>query len=85
MVVRGWLANLVERGVKPDRRYLFVIDGSKALRGAIEAVFGQEAVQRCRRHKIANVVGYLSEELKDQVKAVMRGFLDCPRRKRWRS
>ena len=78
VVVRGLLEDLVERGVKPDRRYLFVIDGSKALRTAIQAVFGQEqAVQRCRQHKIENVVGYLSEELKDQVKAVMRGPFGC--------
>jgi putative transposase len=79
VVVRGLLENVVERGVKPDRRYLFVIDGSKALRAAINAVFGQgQAVQRCRQHKIENVVSYLSEELKDQVKAVMRAAFRLP-------
>ncbi len=79
VVVRGLLENLVERGVKPERRYLFVIDGSKALRAAINAVFGQgQAVQRCRQHKIENVVSYLSEELKDQVKAVMRAAFRLP-------
>jgi transposase-like protein len=73
VVVKGLLEELVERGVKPDRRRLFVIDGSKALRKAIDAVFGAEnPVQRCRRHKVENVVGYLPEELKGQVKAVMR-------------
>ena len=35
-VVRGLLEDLVERGVKPGRRRLFVIDGSKALRKAID-------------------------------------------------
>jgi len=79
VVVRGLLENLVERGLKPDRRYLFVIDGSKALRAAIDAVFGQrQAVQRCRQHKLENVVSYLSEELKDQVKAVMRAAFRLP-------
>jgi len=79
VVVRGLLEDLVARGVKPDRRYLFVIDGSKALRAGIEAVFGQEqAVQRCRQHKIENVVSYLSEELKDQVKVVMRAAFRLP-------
>jgi putative transposase len=34
------LEDLVRRGVKPERRRLFVIDGSKALRTAINAVFG---------------------------------------------
>jgi transposase-like protein len=53
---------------------LFVIDGPKALRAAIDAVFGGEnQVQRCRHHKIANVMGYLPEHLKDQVKAAIRG------------
>jgi putative transposase len=67
------LEDLVARGVKPERRRLFVIDGSKALRKAINAVFGaRNPVQRCRAHKVRNVVGYLPEPLKDQVKAAMR-------------
>jgi hypothetical protein len=42
---------LVRRGLKTERRYLFVIDGSKALRAAIDAVFGADnPVQRCRHH-----------------------------------
>jgi len=32
VVARGLLEDLVQRGVKPDRKYLFVIDGPKALR-----------------------------------------------------
>jgi putative transposase len=41
----------------------FVIDGSKAVRAAINAVFGAEApVQRCRNHKLCNVLGRLSRE-----------------------
>jgi len=73
-VAKGLLEDLVRGGVKSDRKYLFVIDGSKALRAAIDAVFGsQNPVQRCRHHKIENVMGYLPEDLKDQVKAVMRG------------
>jgi putative transposase len=35
------LQNLVAQGVDPARRHLFVIDGSKALRTAINAVFRQ--------------------------------------------
>ena len=38
------LEDLVRRGVKPERRRLFVIDGSKALRAAINAVFGGASV-----------------------------------------
>ena len=59
--VKDLLENLVERGVKPERRGLFVIDGSKALRAAINAVFGSASlVQRCRQH-IAGRVPRLPE------------------------
>ena len=79
VVVRELLEDLVRRGLKTDRKYLFVIDGSKALRAAIDAVFGSEnPVQRCRQHKLENVMGYLPEELKDQVKAAMRGAFRLP-------
>jgi putative transposase len=51
------LQHLVEQGVDPRRRRLFIIDGSKALRTAINAVFGAETpVQRCRNHKLRNVL-----------------------------
>src|SRR5947207_13892595 len=79
VVARDVLEDLVRRGVKPDRKYLCVIDGSKALRAAIDAVFGTEnPVQRCRQHKLENVTGYLPEELKDQVKAAMRAGFRLP-------
>ena len=73
VVVKGLLESLVERGVRPDRPRLFVIDGSKALRAAIDAVFGSSnPVQRCRNHKVENVTGHLPQELRDQVKTVMK-------------
>ena len=73
VVAKGLLEDLVGRGVKPDRRRLFVIDGSKALRSAIDAVYGKEnPVQRCRNHKVRNVLGYLPEHLRDQVGAAMK-------------
>jgi transposase-like protein len=79
VVVRGLLERLVERGLDPQRRYLFVIDGSKALRAAIDAVFGsRNPVQRCRHHKIENVMGYLPEHLKAQVKAALRASFRLP-------
>jgi len=72
-VVKGLLVDLRDRGVKPTRRRLFVIDGSKALRKAIREVYGSGSiVQRCRQHKVENVMGYLPETLRSQVKAVMR-------------
>lgn len=43
------------------------------MRKAIDAVFGTDnPVQRCRNQKIENVVGHLPEELKDQVRSVMK-------------
>ena len=46
------LQHLVEHGIDPARRRLFVIDGSKALRTAINAVFG--ARRRCKGVEIIN-------------------------------
>lgn len=72
-VVKDLLVDLVERGVHPERRRLFVIDGSKALRKAVNEVFGpKNPVQRCRKHKEQNVLGYLPEEQKDKTRWVMR-------------
>ena len=72
-VTRALLEDLVERGLDTERRRLFVIDGAKALRKAIDQVFGTaNPVQRCRNHKIRNVLGHLPKESHDQVKAAMR-------------
>ena len=73
------LESLVERGVDPMRRYLFVIDGSKVLRLAIDRVFGKRnPVQRCRNHKVNYVTDKLPEDLKDQVKSVMKAAYKLP-------
>ena len=59
-VVKELLEDLVARGLNPDRRYWFVIDGAKALRAGIERVFGERAeVQRCQIHKRRNVKEHL--------------------------
>jgi len=72
-VVTELLADLVARGVDPKQRRLFVIDGSKALRAAIERVFGERvAVQRCRTHKLRNVREHLPRHLQAQVTSAMR-------------
>jgi transposase-like protein len=72
-VVTELLEDIVSRGVDPKRKMLFVIDGSKALRAAINAVFGsQQPVQRCRAHKLRNVLDYLPKDDKPQVKSLLR-------------
>ena len=73
VVVKGLLEDLVERGVAPGRRRLFVIDGSKALRKAIDDVYGKEnPVQRCQAHKRRNVLGHLPKEQQGQVGKALR-------------
>ena len=72
-VVTALLEELVARGLDSKARQLFVIDGSKALRAAIERVFGERVpVQRCRNHKLRNVLDYLPKQLKPQVASAMR-------------
>ena len=72
-VTTALLEDLVARGLKPDRRRLFVIDGGKALSAAIPRVFGtRNEVQRCRNHKLRNVVGHLPKEQQDQARATLR-------------
>lgn len=56
--------------VDPKRRRLFVIDGWKALRMAIDLVFGEGTpVQRCRYHKLRNVLVHLREHQRDQAES----------------
>jgi putative transposase len=71
-VVTELLADLVARGLDPKQRRLFVIDGSKALRAAIERVFGRVPVQRCRTHQLRNVRDHLPPHLQPQVASAMR-------------
>jgi transposase-like protein len=79
VVAEGLLQDLVARGVKPGRRRLFVIDGAKALRSAIEAVYGRaNPVQRCRRHKERNVLGYLPEDERDRLRRVLKAAWKLP-------
>jgi putative transposase len=78
-VITELLEDIVSRGVDPKRKMLFVIDGSKALRAAINAVFGShQPVQRCRAHKLRNVLDYLPKEQRAQAKSVLRAAWKLP-------
>ena len=73
VVVTELLEDLVARGLSPSQHRLFVIDGSKALRAAIERVFGTKVpVQRCRNHKLRNLRDHLPRHLQGQVQSAMR-------------
>ena len=66
------LANLVDRGLDCDQGVLVVLDGGKALRAAVDAVFGHVPVQRCIRHKERNVLDHLPERDRPAVKRKLR-------------
>ncbi len=56
------VAELRDRGLDVSHGVLFVVDGSRALSRAVEAVFGGKAViARCRLHKERNVLDHLLE------------------------
>jgi putative transposase len=71
-VATALLSDLVERGLDPTQGILFVIDGAKALRKAIHAVFGNAPIQRCIRHKERNVLEHLPERDRPAVKRRLR-------------
>lgn len=62
-VCKSLLEDMSRRGLNTGKDYLFVLDGSKALRSAVARVFGAEApVQRCQAHKRRNVLRHLPEK-----------------------
>ena len=57
---KALLTDLRDRGLRTDRRTLFILDGSKALQKGVTDVFGDHAeIQRCQQHKRENVKAYL--------------------------
>lgn len=72
-VVAALLESLVERGLDRDRRYLFVIDGSKALKKGITSVFGKGSlIQRCQIHKERNVLDHLPDGHQSTTRRALR-------------
>ena len=68
------LSNLTGRGLDVDQGVLVVLDGSKALRKAVDDVFGVHTpVQRCVRHKERNVLDHLPEHQRETVRRRLRG------------
>jgi putative transposase len=62
-VVRSLLADLVDRGLRFDDGLLVVVDGAKALAGAVREVFGAKAlIQRCTLHKRRNIADHLPDK-----------------------
>ena len=71
--VKRLLTHLRDQGLATERTYLFVIDGAKALRAAIDEVFGTaQHIQRCRNHKVRNVLDELPQDQQGQTLNLMR-------------
>ena len=72
--MRELLADLRERGLNTEAAILVVLDGAKALPKGVREVFGQQAlIQRCRVHKLRNVVEHLPLEKRQQATWRLRG------------
>jgi putative transposase len=57
------LDELIERGLSTQQKYLFILDGSKALAKAVKDCFGRQVlIQRCRLHKERNIQKYLPKK-----------------------
>jgi transposase-like protein len=64
------LEDIVRRGLNTQKDYLFVLDGSKALRSAVAKMFGSDVtVQRCQLHKKRNVLDHLPKEHQNAIEA----------------
>ena len=73
-LVRELLADLRERGLNTEAAILVVVDGAKALYKGAREVFGQRAlIQRCRVHKLRNVLEHLPLEKRAQAAWRLRG------------
>ena len=72
-VCQGLLSNLQSRGLRTDRSLLVILDGSKALRRAVDHTFGRAAcVQRCQVHKTRNILDYLPDGQRPWAHAILR-------------
>ena len=73
-VVRSLLADLRERGLNTEAAILVVVDGAKALHKGVKEVFGERAlIQRCRVHKLRNILEHLPKDKQRQAVWRLRG------------
>ena len=72
-VAEQFLDKLIERGLRSEEGILFIIDGSKGIRRAIENRLGEYAfIQRCQWHKRENIIAYLDEEKQEYFRRKMQ-------------
>jgi len=69
---KALLADLIERGLNPNRALLVVIDGAKALHKAVIDTFGARVlIHRCHAHKKRNVTDALPQRMRASVQSAM--------------
>src|ERR1700730_12108400 len=69
---KALFADLIERGLDPNRAILVVIDGAKALHKAVSETFGaRDLIHRCHAHKKRNVADALPERMRASVHTTM--------------
>ncbi len=67
------LQDLIDKGLDAAGEYLFILDGSKALKKAVKAVFGKNTlIQRCLEHKIRNIMSYLPKHHQGRIRRLLR-------------
>lgn len=72
-VCNNLLDDIERRGLDMSKDYLFVLDGSKALRTSVARKFGSDVlVQRCQQHKRRNVRDHLPPEHQEAIDARIR-------------
>jgi transposase-like protein len=72
-VCTNLLNDIERRGLDMGKDYLFVLDGSKALRSSVARKFGADVlVQRCQQHKRRNVREQLPPEHQEAIDARIR-------------
>jgi transposase-like protein len=71
-------ADLIGRGLSTDTPRLFIIDGSKALKKAVNDTFGSKShIQRCHVHKKRNVLSHLPQSEQGGIGlALSRAYLE---------
>ncbi len=77
-LVTGMLVGLRDRGLDVTKPILCVLDGAKALKNAVQAVFDHPVIARCQLHKIRNVKRYLPDKVAGLVEKRMRAAYRNP-------
>ncbi|MGZ3707277.1 MAG: IS256 family transposase [Bdellovibrionota bacterium] len=74
------LQSLIDRGLRTDLPFFFVLDGGKGLRKAVRDVFGEcFPVQRCLIHKARNLEEYLPKRVHPEARRRWARLRRCER------